>query len=180
MRKELSKRLVVDACVAFSAGEGYQTSETSAQCRRLLEGIRHICHGVVMTPELSQEWRRRATRFSSRWLTQMQGQRKWHYVPLGPDEHLREDISAAASTDRQRTIMLEDAHLVEAARATDGIIISSERSSRQLLNAAAANVPPLQEVAWVNPLDYTVDEMSDWLEAGAMADPEMRLGAPND
>ena len=180
MRRELSKHLVIDACVARSAGAPCATNPTSYACGALLQNAYDICHKVVMTPRLKKEWDKHQSRFTVAWLSWMRGRKKLVYIHLGDDAALREAIKDAAATSRQAAEMLKDAHLVEAARATDGIIISTERLSRKLLDTAAANVPVLRQVAWLNPLDHTVEETRGWLEAGAVADPGMRLGAPDD
>lgn len=47
MKKVTSKRLVIDACVARSAGE--TDHPISAACRGYLLDILAICHKIVMT-----------------------------------------------------------------------------------------------------------------------------------
>jgi hypothetical protein len=70
----MSRRIVVDASVARSAGE--TSHPDSTLCREFLLAMLKICHRVVLTPEIEREWRQHASRFSMRWLATMRSRRK--------------------------------------------------------------------------------------------------------
>jgi len=56
----MSRRIVVDASVARSAGETSHLD--SVLCREFLQAMLKICHRVVLTPEIEREWRKHASR----------------------------------------------------------------------------------------------------------------------
>ena len=63
------RRLVIDADVARSAGE--TKHPVSSACRQFLDAVTECRHRVVMTPEIQEEWRRHASRYTYRWLRRM-------------------------------------------------------------------------------------------------------------
>ncbi len=65
-----SRRLVIDTTVAGAAGR-YSDFPSSKHCRDFLNATLEICHHVVMTPDLREEWRRHQTQFVSEWLQRM-------------------------------------------------------------------------------------------------------------
>lgn len=71
---KMSRRIVVDASVANSAGNG--THPTSRMCREFLLDMMSICHKVVVTQAISIEWKNHASTFSVRWLAAMRAKRK--------------------------------------------------------------------------------------------------------
>ena len=50
-----SKRLVIDASIARSAGGSKATVACSTHCRDFLKSVLEICHRIVMTPEMMSE-----------------------------------------------------------------------------------------------------------------------------
>jgi len=92
-------------------------------------------------------------------------------------EPLSNQLSAAAANVGNRTTMLKDCHLLEAARATGGRVVSRDETVRQLFRAASDRVGELRGIVWVNPT-VAAEQPIAWLEAGAPADPERQLGHP--
>lgn len=70
--------------------------------------------------------------------------------------------------------MLKDAHLLEAALATDGIVASRDEKARAAFRAASEVVSLLRQVVWLNP-DRAEEGAIPWLEAGAPSEPSRRL-----
>jgi hypothetical protein len=69
-------RLVVDASVAFAAGEA--DNPTSSRCSACLEHIadKESVHRVVMTKEIEEEWKditKPRSRIAYKWLRRLQG-----------------------------------------------------------------------------------------------------------
>jgi hypothetical protein len=177
MRTESSKRLVIDACVLSNAGELRETSSASVgTCRELLQAVLAIRHTMVMTPELSAEWHRHPTKFARKWMKSMCAHKQWCWVAPAADVPLRAALTRAAVGDKQLDAMLKDAHLLEAAAATDKTIVSLERESKKLYDCAAGRYGPLRAIAWVNPDAYGPARLRGWLEAGAPAEQEMMIG----
>lgn len=69
--------------------------------------------------------------------------------------------------------MAKDLFLVEAALATDGIIVSRDDVAREYFRRAAAETDRLKSVIWVNP---ATDDLSLWLEGKGKPTPSMKLG----
>ena len=63
----MPKRIVIDACVARSAG-GYQTTAKEAwNCREILNAVLYNRHILVFTPSIKGEWRIHSSRFTRKW-----------------------------------------------------------------------------------------------------------------
>jgi hypothetical protein len=62
--------------------------------------------------------------------------------------------------------MIKDAHLIEAARATDRIVVSLDERARALFREAALEVSELRVVMWANP-DNQEEGVVEWLDRGA-------------
>jgi hypothetical protein len=87
---------------------------------------------------------------------------------------LRKKMERTTVYDRDREAILKDAHLIEAAIATDSIVISRDETARSLFAEATKTVDALRGVVWVNPENS--DEGSiDWLEKGAKVENKRRL-----
>jgi hypothetical protein len=71
MVKKDSKLLVIDASVGRAAGGENATAPTSVNCREFLKSVLFICHRVVMTPEIKEEWKTHQSNFSREWRCQM-------------------------------------------------------------------------------------------------------------
>ncbi len=70
--------------------------------------------------------------------------------------------------------MLKDAHLIEAALATDSRIASLDETVRGHFSRLAASFAPLRRIMWVNPVTEG-EKAVEWLEAGAKAERARRL-----
>jgi len=70
--------------------------------------------------------------------------------------------------------MLKDAHLYEAALATDLRIASWDENSHGHFRRLAATFDPLQRILWVNPVTEG-ERAVEWLESGAPAQRSRRL-----
>ena len=174
MSKKVSKALVVDASVLQSAGD--TEHEVSKSCREFLESARKICHRVVMTGDLSDEWKRHRTWFTRRWLREIFGCRK--QVPCEPDrdEGLRMRILDAVEGERNKAAVEKDMHLIEAAMANDKRVVSRDDAVRDILRVAAGRVSELRPLVWVNPANEAESAIA-WLEGGAEVEVERTLGA---
>lgn len=94
---------------------------------------------------------------------------------VSSNNKLRKKMERTAVNNRDREAILKDAHLIEAAIATDSIVISLDETARRLFVEATKTVDALRGIVWVNPENS--DEGSIvWLEKGAKVENKRRLG----
>ncbi len=175
---KMSRRIVVDASVARSAGE--REHPTSAHCRLFLQTMLRLAHRVVMSADIEQEWRRHASVFSTRWLAAMRSRRR--VVVVNRDDEAGELLRSALwradeLTPHHIAAVEKDILLMVAAWATDNTVASRDEAMRKLLGILAVSERRLCTVIWVNP-DQPDGAAVRWLEAGARPLPEFRLAAP--
>src|SRR3984957_2975155 len=111
----VSKRLVIDAPVA--SAPGLTMNPDSRRCREALQAVLGISHRATMTPLLRLEWKRHQSLFARAWLAEMTSRAKVEGIADVRNEDLRAEAPATASAQK-------DLHLIEAALATDKIVIS--------------------------------------------------------
>ena len=145
------KRIVVDASVARASGGEDAIFPISKQCRDFLLALKRICHTLVVTPEIQEEWKRHQSGFARRWMRTMYARRKVCRIDSVTDAPLRTKLSTVPCGRAQREAMLKDCHLVEAAMATDWAVVSLDDAMRNLLREASGRVGEIRAVIWVNP-----------------------------
>lgn len=175
MPSRLSCRLVVDASVAHAAGGREAIHTTASHCRDCLLAILEVCHQLVMTPAITEEWNKHQSCFARTWRVSMEARKKVARVDTPADDALRTEIAARAKNERDRQAILNDMHLIEAALAADQAIIALDETVRHLLHAAAESVGVLRTVMWVNPTVSEEDCVS-WLRAKAKREKQRLLG----
>ncbi|WP_017718303.1 hypothetical protein [Kamptonema formosum] len=176
MAKKVSQLLVIDASVANAAGGEEATHPTAKHCRDFLLAVLDICHRVVMTPDIRDEWTKHESNFARTWRRQMVAKKKLEYrADIQTNEELWKQIEGTAGLDSEREAMFKDFHLIEAALATDKTVISLDERVRRLFGQAAGLVPEIRDIVWVNP-DRPEEEPIEWLRAGGIAESERRLG----
>jgi hypothetical protein len=175
MAARRSKRLVIDASVARSVGKEHAIDPTSIYCREFLKAVRTICHQIVMTPEIGEEWQRHQSSFARQWLLSMTARRKVYRLGDVLDNDLRGRIEGVVSNERAAEAMRKDLRLIEAAIATDRIVISLDETARALFAAVVQSVGKLRNIVWVTP-SRTEDELILWLENGARPEKRRLLG----
>lgn len=174
MRAKVSRRVVIDAWVARSAGGEDAVYPLSKHCRDFLKTTLDVCHRVVLTRAVREEWKKHESAFTRQWRATMMARKKLLLDDPGEDGPLREAIEDAAATQRGRDAMLKDAHLIEAAQART--VVSLDDTVRGLFCAAATRVPVLRTVVWVNP-GHPGEECGAWLEDGAPAEKHRLVSA---
>jgi hypothetical protein len=141
----------------------------------VLVAIRKDGHRVVWSDAIKKEWKTHASHLAQRWRRAMA--ERGQTVELGNhavDERLRLAIRAQAHNSGEEGAMLKDAHLLEAARATDRRVISlEERCARHFARLARAH-GVIGDIMWVNPMHGDPDGMA-WLKAGAKDDSRYHL-----
>jgi hypothetical protein len=172
----VSRRLVVDASIARAAGGGEATHPTSKHCRDVLQAILTICHRLVMTPDISGEWKAHQSRFARQWLVSMTARKKVVYrADAATHRALHDKIVSSSSDTTAQEIMGKDILLVTAALLTDKIVISLDEAARAQFAAASGRVGELKSIMWVNPRAAGEQSLT-WLKSGAGPKRALQLG----
>lgn len=158
----VSRRLVIDASVAAAAGQTLVPD--SRRCREFLQAVLRISHRATMTPQLRAEWIKHQSLFAARWLAEMRSKRKVENFADVRNEELRADAPNTPSAQK-------DLHLIEAALATDRIVISLDEPARVELSLKST-----AEVMWVNPVNEG-GHVIYWLNKGAEPVDDWKLRA---
>jgi hypothetical protein len=175
MADKVSKRLVIDASVARAAGGEDATYPISVYCRDFLEAVLNICHRVVMTPDIRDEWNKHQSKSARIWLRRMVAKKKLCPCDIAVDDDLWCQVEAIAESDKERDIMVKDLRLVEAAIATDRTVVSLDNKVRNCFAKAAVQVDELKDIIWVNPAQIEETPLN-WLQNGAEPEIERSLG----
>lgn len=184
MSTKNSKLLVIDTCVLTSSGDENATFPTSKHCHQFLQNVLKICHRAVLTKDLEAEWDNHKSLFGQAWRGNMERKGKLIRIKSLEDSSLRAkiymaDILLENLTENQRLQVKKDIHLIEAALATDKIVISlDDKTARRFFTQAAQEVEELSElkaISWVNP-DKPEESPISWLKGGANPEPERLLG----
>ena len=175
MTTKVFKLLVIDASIARSAGGEDATDLKSVYCRDFLEAVVDLCHRVVMTPDIRDEWNKHQSKSARTWLRRMVAKKKLYACETVLDNELWSKVEDFTEFDHQREAMIKDIRLIEAALATDKIVISLDDKVRNLFSKAAEQVDELKDIVWVNPAKPE-EKAIEWLEKGAEAEIERKLG----
>lgn len=146
-----SRNIVVDTTVICSSGG--TVHPVSRACREALEAIKRICHHVVSTPEIREEWRDHQSRYSSDWIVSMYSRKKVTPLNSVQSGDLSRAIERSPMQPTDQEIVEKDALIINAALASDMIIVTQDGE----LQRAMAKYPRLASIAsritWVNPED---------------------------
>jgi hypothetical protein len=184
--RKKSRRLVIDASVARSAT--LDENPTSEACRIFLQEVLDICHRVVMTSEIDREWQynaltirnkadERRSRFLVDWLFAMERKEGKVLRPhITRNQGLRTKVNRMGLPQASRQAIIEDLHLVEAASASDSVVISRDDTVHRLLRSITGNCPEIRKIVWCNPVTVG-DEGVQWLKDGARVIKVWQLGS---
>jgi precorrin-6B methylase 2 len=131
-----------------------------------------------MTPAIYQEWKQHQSLFAKKWLRCMIAKKKMITgINLTDSEikQLRENIEEFDTSSNKVKAMLKDVHLLEAALATDCVVISSDETVRHLFSDLSQQLVSVKGIAWVNPTKV-LESTIDWLENGANVESLRQLG----
>ena len=176
MAKRAARRLVIDADVLRASGGRDAVPPSAKRCREFLEAVLSICHYVVLTPDIGKQWKQHMSRFARTWRCSMEARKKVFREHPDADESLRQCIEQHGTSQKQRTAMLKDVLLIEAATATDSLIASNDEAARKAYSQMASQTRKLRRIVWVNP-SLEEDDSLTWLKNGARAERERTLGS---
>lgn len=170
---KMTRRIVVDASIAMSAGT--RSHPTSQRSREFLLDMLTICHKVVTSKGISAEWDRHASKFCVGWLAAMRSKGK--VVVVIPElGDLMERVIGANDWSRKEIAAIEkDLLLILAALQADQLIASGDSTVKNLFAKSALAVDSIAGIIWVNPITEE-DHCGNWLKAGARYDQALTLG----
>lgn len=177
MTKRIAKRLVVDASIGKAAGK--TDHPVSKACRETLDEILTGAHSIVLTPDIDAEWKKHRSLLALKWLGTMTARKKTVRIPVEHDEALRQSISELEFKEKEIEAALKDTHLVEAACATDHIVLSLDETVRGIFSRATPHIKKLKEIHWANPVEPE-EKVVHWLQRGAKLEKQRRLGFQNE
>lgn len=173
MARKFSRKLVVDSDILCSSGNTNE-DDRSYISRQILESILIICHRIVVTPALREEWKTHCSRYGITWLRQMRNKNK--VVVLNDSiflEDLRNQLPCQTLSAKQNNALEKDMHLLEAALETDRRIISYDESVHNYI--CKAKLDGVEKIIWVNP-ENDEDKCLEWLAGGAKEEKHRQLG----
>ena len=177
MRSRNSKRLVIDTDVAQASGDEAATDPRAINCRDFLKEVRTQDHRVVMTREISDEWKRHQSHFAFEWRVSMDARRKIDRINPPEYAEIQDKVTNIASDEDEIEVMDKDFHLLQAALATDQTIVSLDETVRGLFKRASQQVGEIRGIIWVNPDRTTEEQPITWLQNGAPPEAHRQLSA---
>ena len=177
MPGKASVPLVIDASVARASGGEDATYPTSKHCRDFLKAVLSICHRIVMTPPIAEEWSRHQSRFARQWRVSMNARKKVVRIEGAENDDLRSKIGHIGMDRRDCDAMLKDLPLIETALVAGQTVISLDQDARIRFDRAAQSAGDLKTVVWVNPDKIREEEPLLWLQNGAKPERRRRLGS---
>jgi hypothetical protein len=168
--------IVIDASIAEAAGSVASPPPSAELCREFLMAVRGSGHRLAWSLAIKAEWDRHIRLFAEKWLASMVKLRKVRVVQDEAHELLREAIQTHPNDPFIVSKMLKDAHLFEAALATDRRIASLDDNARRHFGWLAATFAALESILWANPVGEGSAAV-DWLENGAPEEQSRRLSA---
>lgn len=168
-KRAKTRCLVIDASIAHAAGDSESLAPTGRRCSDFLIDVRGICHRMAWSEAIKAEWDRHRSIFAGQWLVSMMNLKKLRPVKDESSEALREAIAEHSRDENIADIMLKDAHLIEAALATDLSIAALDDTARGHFSRLAASYEALRQIIWVNP-SIEEEQVIEWLNTGAPAE----------
>ena len=144
-------------------------------CEEFLRSILDICHSVVVTESIEDEWNAHRSRWALRWRSAMESRSKIQFRSASEDNALRSLVRTAVSSQSVAQDLEKDARLLEACRQGDLIVASADCEARRGFARCASDIGWLGRVVWVNP--RTDASLVNWLERGAPSEESRQLSA---
>ncbi|HUR60972.1 MAG TPA: hypothetical protein VM286_01230 [Candidatus Thermoplasmatota archaeon] len=130
---------------------------------------------LVTCPQLRQEWRIHASRFSKSWLVEMTSRERLFHLEETIHPAIRARIEHLVLDETIKTAMKKDVHLLETAISTDFRVISLERKCREWFIQYCCQIGEVAAIAWANPM-RAHDNTTEWIAAGLPHEAWRQLG----
>lgn len=160
MKEGRSNRLVIDASVARASGGIEAVHPTARVVRDFLREVLIICHRAVMTPAIRVEWDRHESVFARKWRRSMVARKKLVILDLQESSDLRAAINDGPASENDKSTMIKDLLLVEAAIATDERIVALDDKVQALFSVESKRIPGLRDIIWINPVTNPAGAMA--------------------
>jgi len=106
----------------------------------------------------------------------MSGRDKLSEIREPEREALRSQLKQLGLTESQWKAVARDIPLIEAALATDRVVVSCDDTARNSFHGLASRCPELSSVAWVNPSEDP-ENVLRWLAEGAQRRADLLVGS---
>jgi hypothetical protein len=157
MKIDRSRLLVIDASIAQSSGE--TEHPVSKICREALNCILKICHHIILTRTIREEWKHHKSKFARKWLCAMYARKKIKNIE---DAALPEVTIKQSNVSQNDLIGLEkDLPLIQGACAGDGIIITRDEEITKIWSRCREHIKTPQFVRWINPVHDGTECLKD-------------------
>lgn len=176
MAKSPSRTLVIDASIARAAGSEGATHPTSKNCRDVLLLVKDVCHRLVISERISQEWKDHQSTFARRWLVEMFSRKKVQRTEPPSEEQVYDWVQELSNSWADDQAMWKDAHLLAAALDTDQTVLSLDEIVREKFTRLAGMITQLRSIVWANP-NRPEENVLEWIKKGAKPDRSRCLGA---
>lgn len=167
MLKPNRKRIVVDADIV-------SVNQYPKECRKFMNDILNICHHVVLSEPILTEWKNHQLDHYIRWRGSLVEKNKECFIAPEQFPDIKIKIISNTPEDKLEPV-LKDYHLIDAALATDKIIISLDNHARKAYSKISAQVKELKQITWLDPADVNINEITTWLNKGAKPKKEWKL-----
>lgn len=108
------------------------------------------------------EWREHSGRYGRRWQVLMASRRKLLSAPTFGSASLGAALSSCGLSQSAVVAAKKDFHLIEAAIATDLLVISLDDRARAIFASAADRIRQFGPICWINPVQQR-EYLGRWL-----------------
>jgi len=151
MSPAVSRNLVVDASVMCSSG--ISEHPISKASREALDAILRICHHVVITGDIRDEWKRHTSGYSQTWHVAMESKNKVHTLDAVDTVELLEAMVASSMNSSDYKRVEKDAHIINAALSADKVIVTHDDELKRTLEKYGPLASISARINWVNPVN---------------------------
>lgn len=122
----------------------------SSGCRDALLSILSICHRLVMTEAIQEEWHRHEQAFTRKWLVVMYARKKVHRCEAVRLRHLDKACEGLSTSEQDG--LRKDLCLIGAACAGDGIIVTRDDVIQAIWYKCHDRLAVPKPIMWINPV----------------------------
>jgi hypothetical protein len=155
MKANRSCLVVVDTSVIHSANE----PSISRNCRNALWSILKICHCVVITYAIVEEWKRHDGVYTRKWRHQMHGRKK---IKIMKEDKLPPiSFDESKFTEGDLKALKKDMPLLKTACAGDGVIITRDKSVIEICSKYKKHIKLPKPIRWIIPDDNIIEHLEN-------------------
>ncbi|RDE51673.1 MAG: hypothetical protein DVS81_04635 [Candidatus Accumulibacter meliphilus] len=160
MKGGRTSRLVIDASIARASGGIEAVHPTATAVRDFLQKVLIMCHRAVMTPAIRLEWEKHESAFARKWRRSMVARKKVIVIATQEMSEVRAAIKDGPASQNDKSAMIKDLLLVEAAIATDERVIALDDKVQTLFIVESKRIAALRRIVWINPVSNSAGAMA--------------------